>query len=349
MRWEMSLSSTGSLNYSVAVLGGGSFGTAIASVVAANGHRTTLWLRDSARAEECQRTRENHSYLPGYILPEGLTITSDLAASVRDAQVILFAVPSHSVRHVARSVAPLMRPGTLIISATKGIESPDFVLMSDVLKQELGPVEIGVLSGPNFAKEIIQGQHTGTVIASAHPQILTLIPKLFSSKSFRVYSNPDQYGVELAGALKNIYAIVTGMATALGCGHNTQAMLLTRSLAEMSRFANRLGANTMTFLGLAGVGDLILTCSSDLSRNFRIGYAMGQGASLDQAIQEVGQVAEGVNTLKIVKAKAEEVGVYMPLVSGLHGILFENQDIRMVTQQLMTGETTHDVEYNSQT
>ncbi len=333
-------------NLKVAVLGGGSFGTALANIVAINGYSTTLWFRNAERAAESQALRENAAYLPGYRLHDNLVISADLAATLSGTSVVVMAIPSQSYREVARKVAPYVGRDTLFISATKGIEAPHFTLMSDILAQELPGVRIGVLSGPNFAKEIVQNQHTGSVIASHDESVLALIPKMFSSKTFRVYTSRDKFGIELAGAIKNIYAIICGMACALGCAHNTHAMILTRSLAEMGRFANKLGADAMTFLGLAGVGDLILTCSSDLSRNYRVGFALGSGKTLEQTLTEIGQVAEGVNTLKIVKQKADELGVYMPLASGLHGILFEGQDIGHVVQNLMTGAMASDVEFH---
>ncbi len=330
----------------VAVLGGGSFGTALANIVATNGHSAKLWLRDEMRAEKVQAERENRDYLPGYHLHDNLSISADLAECARDAHAVVIAVPSHSFRDVVRQLAQVIAPATMVISATKGIESPSFTLMSEILEQELPGMRIGVLSGPNFAKEITQNQYTGSVVASSNADILETIPQLFSSKTFRVYTNRDKFGVELAGALKNIYAIITGMAAALGCGHNTQAMLLTRSLAEMGRFGSQLGADPMTFLGLAGVGDLFLTCSSDLSRNYRVGFALGSGKTLAAALKEVGQVAEGVNTLEIVKKKADELQVYMPLVSALHSILFQQKDIAQAVQRLMTGQMASDVEFN---
>lgn len=332
-------------NPTICVLGGGSFGTALANIVAHNGHRSFLWFRNEERAQECQKNRENAHYLPGYKLHEGLITTADLGGAVSTADILVMAIPSHSYREVLRSALPYIRPETLLISATKGIESPNFTLMSEIIAEEVSGAKIGVLSGPNFAKEIAQNQHTGSVIASEHQEILENIPKLFSSATFRVYTSHDRFGVELAGALKNIYAIVSGMADALGCGCNTQAMILTRSLAEMGRFAKYLGANAMTFLGLAGVGDLVLTCGSNQSRNFRVGYAIGKGKTLDAAIKEIGQVAEGVNTLKIVKKKSDELGVYMPLVKGLHGVLFEGLDIEKVVHGLMTGEMASDVDF----
>ncbi|MCV6614157.1 MAG: NAD(P)H-dependent glycerol-3-phosphate dehydrogenase, partial [Cellvibrionaceae bacterium] len=301
---------------------------------------------NQAQAETVQRERENADYLPGYKLSEQLTATCDLALAVGSSDIVFIAIPSKSFRQVARQVAPLLRPGTMVVSTTKGIEPDGFTLMSQVLEQELSDARIGVLSGPNFAKEIVAHQQTGSVIASEDQELVGIIQELLCSSTFRLYANKDRYGVELGGALKNIYAIVTGLATALGCGHNTIAMLLTRSLAEMGRFAQQLDADPMTFLGLAGVGDLILTCTSDLSRNYRLGMAIAQGKTLAQAEADIGQAVEGVNTLRLVKQKADELGVYMPLATALHGILFEDYSISDVADSLMGGEQNTDVEYS---
>ncbi|BFM16705.1 NAD(P)H-dependent glycerol-3-phosphate dehydrogenase [Maricurvus nonylphenolicus] len=331
----------------IAVLGGGSFGTAIANIIAVNGHKTYLWMRDAERAARCQDIRENPEYLPGYKLNDNLIATADLQAAVESSDVVFISVPSKSFRDVTRKVAPLLKADSIVVSTTKGIEPESFTLMSQILEQELDDVHIGVLSGPNFAKEIVQQQQTASVIASDDEQVIECIQNILCSDSFRVYSNHDRYGVELGGALKNIYAIVCGMAAAWGTGHNTQAMLLTRSLAEMGRFASHMGADAMTFLGLAGVGDLILTCTSDLSRNYRVGFAVGQGKTLEQAVEEIGQVAEGVNTVHIVKQKAEELGVYMPLVTGLHAVLFEGVGVEHIARKLMMGEQNTDVEFQT--
>ena len=337
-----------STELTIAVLGGGSFGTAIANIIAGNGNRTFLWMRDAQRAAATQARRENPEYLPGYHLHANLQVTADLPEALCGTDVVFISVPSKSFRPVTRQVAPLLKPDAVVVSTTKGIEPESFTLMSEILAQELGQHRIGVLSGPNFAKEIVRQQQTGTVVASSDNDVIECVQRILSSSTFRVYSNHDSYGVELGGALKNIYAIVAGMAAALGSGHNTEAMLITRSLAEMGRFAARLGANPMTFLGLAGVGDLVLTCTSDLSRNYRVGFAIGSGKTLEQAVAEVGQVAEGVNTLRLVKQKAEQLDVYMPLVSGLYKVLFEQRAISEVAHSLMVGEQTTDVEYISQ-
>jgi len=330
----------------IAVLGGGSFGTAIANIAATNGHQTVQWMRDPEQAHKVQTERENAKYLPGYKLSDKLTASSDLALAVAEADVVFISIPSKSFRQVAQQLAPLIKANTMVISTTKGIEPTGFTLMSQVLEQELDQARIGVLSGPNFAKEIVAHQQTGSVIASTDAELVSTAQELLCSSTFRLYANKDCYGVELGGALKNIYAIITGMATTLGCGHNTNAMLLTRSLAEMGRFAKELGADPMTFLGLAGVGDLILTCTSDLSRNYRLGMAIAQGKSLEQAEADIGQAVEGVNTLRLVKQKADELEVYMPLASALHGVLFEGYSVGDVAAALMGGEQNTDVEYS---
>ncbi|WP_341936977.1 NAD(P)H-dependent glycerol-3-phosphate dehydrogenase [Marinimicrobium sp. C2-29] len=327
------------------VLGGGSFGTAIANIIAGNGYSTYLWMRNPERAAEAQAQRENQQYLPGHRLVDNLEVTSDLERAVSRSDLVFVSIPSHSFRAVTRQIAPLLRPGAMVVSTAKGIEPEGFTLMSQILEQELPQHPIGVLSGPNFAKEIVSRQQTGTVIASSDAALVARVQSCLRSETFRVYANHDRYGVELGGALKNIYAIICGMAAALGAGHNTQAMLLTRSLAEMGRFASAMGANPMTFLGLSGVGDLILTCTSDLSRNYRVGYALGQGEPLEDIISGLGQVAEGVNTLRQVKQKADELNVYMPLVTGLYAVLFEGEAIADVARKLMLGEQNHDVEY----
>ena len=331
----------------IAVLGGGSFGTAIANIIATNGHKTYLWMRDSERAERCQKMRENSEYLPGYKLSGNLIASADLNEAIIQSDVVFISVPSSSVRQVARQIAPLLRADAMVISTTKGIElmAGGFLLMSQVLEQELPDHPIGVISGPNFAKAIVQKMQTGTVVASDFDAVNEQVQSILCSNSFRVYTNRDRFGVELGGALKNIYAIISGMAVALGVGQNTQAMLLTRSLAEMGRFAQTMGADPMTFLGLAGVGDLILTCSSNLSRNYRVGFAIGQGKDLNAVVAELGQVAEGVNTVKVVKQKAEALGVYMPLVFGLHAVLFEGKGIDEVVRALMLGEQASDIDY----
>ncbi len=329
----------------IAVLGGGSFGTAIANMIAANGNSVILWMRDPTNAEQCRASGENTRYLPGYKLESNLEITADLEAAVKDSDVVFFSVPSKAFRDMARQAAPLLKPNALVISTAKGIEPDSYKLMSQVLREELSDVRIGVMSGPNLAKEIAQKQITATVIASEDDALCSEVQNLLGSKYFRVYANNDSFGVELAGALKNVYAIISGFVHSMGLGQNTMGVLITRSLAEMSRMAARFGANPMTFLGLSGVGDLYVTCTSPLSRNFQIGQALGQGLNLEQAIEKVGQVAEGINTTRIVKEAADEMDVYMPLANALYSLMFEGKPVNEVLERLMLAEQARDVEF----
>ncbi|MCR8922929.1 NAD(P)H-dependent glycerol-3-phosphate dehydrogenase [Dasania sp. GY-MA-18] len=332
----------------VAVLGGGSFGTAIANIMANNGHSVCLWMRNDQRADEINQQHINRSYLPDYPLNEQLQASTDLAAAVQGCEIVFMAVPSSSSRAVAKELVAHIADGCILISTTKGIEPENFKLMSQVLAEEIPQARIGVLSGPNLAKEIAAGQITGTVIASEDDELNETIQTLLHSGTFRVYASNDVFGVELGGALKNIYAIISGMAAAMGTGQNTISMLMTRSLAEMSRFAVHKGADPMTFLGLAGVGDLIATCMSPLSRNYRVGYQLGEGKALDDIVAELGQVAEGVNTLKLIKQQSDELGIYMPLVSALYDVIYNKKTIKEVVGAMMFSEQNRDVEFTVQ-
>lgn len=329
----------------VAVLGGGSFGTAMTKVLAENGHRVHFWMRDDHQASEIRDTHINSRYMPGVELSGDILPTTDLADAVGRAELVFVAIPSKAFRTVIREHSRDFRDGQIVVSLTKGIEAQGFKLMSEILQEEIPRCRIGVLSGPNLASEIANRDLTATVIAAKDPDVRRAVQDLLGCEYFRVYANVDVYGVELAGALKNIYAIVAGLASALDMGENAKAMLITRGLAEMSRFAVSLGANPMTFMGLAGVGDLIVTCTSSKSRNFRIGYAVGKGQALEEAVEELGQVAEGIYTLKLVKEKSEAIGIYMPLVRGLYEILYGSASISAVINSLMMAVQNSDVEF----
>ncbi len=323
------------------------FGTVIANILAENGHHVSLWTRDRQQAELMIKTGENQRSLPGFPLHPSLKISSDLSICMAQSDQVYLSVPSYAFREVIQDIKALLQPNTFLISTTKGIEADGFRLMSQILREEVPGGRIGVLSGPNLAVEIAQKQPTATVIASRDVELTQIVQRSLHTSYFRVYSSQDIYGVEMAGALKNIYAIAAGFAAALGVGHNTQGMLLTRSLAEMSRFAKSMGADPMTFLGLAGVGDLMVTCSSPLSRNYRIGMLVGQGKTLTEAVKELGRLAEGINTVRLVKHKADELDIYMPLVNGLYGILFSDKSVGEVVESLMMGDLTTDVEFET--
>lgn len=330
----------------IAVLGGGSFGTAIANLLAGNGHEVRHWMRDPEQAEAIRTQRENPRYLKGVKIHPNVQPVTDLPATLGDCQLIFVALPSVALRAVLQPFGASLA-GRLLVSTTKGIESGTFKLMSQILEEIAPQARIGVLSGPNLAREVADGALTASVVASEDEALCREVQSALHGRTFRVYASADRFGVELGGALKNVYAIIAGMAAALGMGENTKSMLITRALAEMTRFAVKLGANPMTFLGLAGVGDLIVTCSSPRSRNYQVGHALGEGLTLEAAVSRLGEVAEGVNTLKVLKARAEELQVYMPLVTGLHAILFEGLSLAQVVELLMRGEPKTDVDFIS--
>ncbi|MFC0269201.1 NAD(P)H-dependent glycerol-3-phosphate dehydrogenase [Kushneria aurantia] len=329
----------------VAVLGGGSFGTALASIASTGGARVRQWMRDEALADNINSQHINHRYLPDFEIHPDVHASTDLEWVLEEAGLVLIAIPSGGFRTVVRQAAPHFNPNAILVSTTKGIEAQSFMLMSEVLIEETGSPHVGVLSGPNLAAEIARHHLSASVVASDDELTRSRVQAALSCDHFRVYASNDRYGVEMGGALKNIYAIAVGMAAALGMGENTRSMLITRALAEMSRFAVAQGANPMTFLGLAGVGDLIVTCSSNLSRNYRVGYAIGEGRSLEEAVEALGQVAEGVNTVSLVVERASRDGVYMPLASGLYRVMFEGATPREVAVDLMRSEQSSDVEF----
>ena len=330
---------------SVCVLGGGSFGTVLANIMANNGHQVSQWVRDKEQVEEINLTGLNSRYLPNTPLHQQLLATSNLEQAIKESDTLFISIPSKSVEQVVQRIEPLLTPAKMLISTTKGFNPNRFELMSDILRRNTVTQKIGVLSGPNLAKEIAAGQMTGSVIASSDELIRRRVIELLKSPTFRIYENTDSTGVELAGALKNIYAIVCGLAKALTVGENTMAMIMTRSLAEMSRFAVHFGANPITLLGLAGMGDLIATCTSPLSRNYRLGYAVGSGQDLQAAIADVGEVSEGVNTLRMVVDEASKHRLYMPLAEGLSKLLFDQEKLETIMGVMMTSEQKWDVEF----
>ena len=328
----------------IAVLGGGSFGTAMANLSSKNGCEVTLWVRDKRSVKSMQKTHINKKYLPDHKLDERLQFTHDLQAAVKGKDLIFVAVPSAAFRETLQKIAPFIS-AQAIVSLTKGMEKDTFALMSDVIADELPNVAFGVMSGPNLAKEIMNNMPSATVIASQSAALRLAVQTALHSAFFRVFASDDLIGVELGGALKNIYAIAMGMAAAYDIGENTKAMILTRALAEMSRFGVQAGANPLTFLGLSGVGDLYATCSSTLSRNYQIGNMLGRGMSLDQAIKKLGQTAEGINTIQQVNEKAMKAGIYMPITHALHDIIYENKAPLGVALNLMEAGFRSDVEF----
>ncbi len=324
----------------VAVIGAGSWGTTAAWLAAANvGVR--LWARSDAVADEINSSGINSRYLPGCKLPSGLRATSDLADAVADADLIAVAVPSHGFREVFERIVSAIPTRVPVISLTKGIERDSLLRMTQIVSGLLpdhDPRQIGVLTGPNLASEIAAQQPTAAVIAVGDPQAADKIQQVFMGPLFRVYTNDDVVGSELGGALKNVMAIAAGMSDGLGFGDNTRATLITRALAELTRLGVRLGGRPGTFAGLAGMGDLIATCVSDKSRNHRVGFGMAQGRSLDEVIDEMKMVAEGVKTTRAVLDLAANFDVEMPIATHVGMVLYDGLAPREAMLSLMTRE-----------
>ncbi|HZG85227.1 NAD(P)H-dependent glycerol-3-phosphate dehydrogenase [Paenibacillus sp.] len=326
----------------------GSWGTALASVLADNGLDVLLWTRNEAQAAEINERGTNEKYVPGAKLPAGIRATTDLEAAARHGEALVFVAPSSALRDVARRAKPFVRDDQLIVHATKGFETETLHRMSTVLEEELElrePRGVVVLSGPSHAEEVIQRSPTTVVVASTTPSLAEAAQDLFITPSFRVYTNPDVAGVEIAGALKNIIALGAGMSDGLGYGDNAKAALLTRGLAEIGRLGVAMGANPLTFAGLAGVGDLVVTCTSRHSRNWRAGYMLAQGRPLDDVLSSLGMVVEGVRTTKASMALAERYGVELPIASELHAVLFQGKDPRAAVEDLMGRGRTHEIEH----
>ena len=333
---------------SVAVLGGGSFGTVLANISASNGYEVRLWVRDAEQALRINSEGANATYHPELKLSENISASEDLSVVVKDAEYILIATPSLIFEQIITRLKPLVAPSTSIISCTKGIKADPFRTMTEIITFHLGEIvgdKVGALSGPNLAKEIADRKIAGTVIASSNEDLTRSIKSMLSSGTFKVFSSQDLQGVELAGALKNIYAICCGIAHAKDVGENALGFIVTRSMAEMSRFAVAKGANPITFLGLAGMGDLMATCTSKLSRNFQLGELIGQGMSLVEAKIKVGQVAEGIRTLEVLHQEASTMKINMPIVESLYKILFDKISSEQLVQDLLDHPNEVDVEF----
>jgi glycerol-3-phosphate dehydrogenase (NAD(P)+) len=309
----------------VAVVGAGSWGTAFASITAEKGVTTVLWARRSELAGEINARHANPDYLSDLELPPTLSATGDMGEAVERADVVVVALPSHAYREVFRSVAPHLGPEAPVVSLTKGIEQVTLRRMTEVMREEadLDPARMAVVTGPNLAKEIVQRMPSATVVACPDEDRAAALQDLFMAPYFRVYTNPDVVGCEISGSLKNVIAIAAGIADGMGFGDNTRATLITRGLAEMTRLGVKLGGNPLTFAGLAGMGDLVATCISKLSRNRTLGEELGKGRSLEEVVREMRQVAEGVKTSRAVLALADQVGAEVPITDHVVKILYE--------------------------
>jgi glycerol-3-phosphate dehydrogenase (NAD(P)+) len=319
----------------IAVLGAGGWGTAIGVHLARSGHDTLLWGRDRALIDDMRGRRANAVYLPDIMLPERLRLTADLDEAASGASMIVAAVPSHGTRGVLRAIASHVAAGTVLVSATKGLEQDTLFRVSEIIRQELAQVRVGVLSGPSFAAEMSRELPTAVSIASADTQVVARVQHDFKSPCFRVYGTTDVVGVEIGGALKNVIAIAAGVAEGLGLGHNAQAGLITRGLAEISRLAVAAGAQRETLAGLSGLGDLVLTCTGALSRNRKVGMELAHGRALGDVLAGMKMVAEGVRTTDAALALGARHGVEMPIAAQVAELLAGRKDARTLLYELM--------------
>ncbi len=322
----------------VAVVGAGSWGTALAGLLAKRDHQVVLWAREEEVVSGIRDGRENRTFLPGIQLPPSLEVTGSLAEAVEGAEIVVSVSPSQFVGGVMAEAVPHMRPDAIVLSASKGIETDTLRRMDQVLEALLTPEQMArftVISGPSFALEVAREAPTAVVAASHSKEARLRVQEVFQTAYFRVYTNPDVIGVELAGALKNVIAVAAGVVAGLGFGHNTRAALITRGLAEMSRLGLAMGADRATFSGLAGMGDLVLTCTGELSRNRTVGVLLGQGRTLESILGEMKSVAEGVRTARAARALARRHDVEMPITEEVYRILDEGRDPRKAVQTLM--------------
>jgi glycerol-3-phosphate dehydrogenase (NAD(P)+) len=327
----------------VAVLGAGNWGTTLAHLVAVNGAPVSLWTRDARQRDEINQRHTNARSAPGLTIAPAVTATTELGAALAEATLILLAIPSQAFREVCRSLGAVARPEHLVIHGTKGLELGTHRRMSELLHEETCLRQIGVLCGPNIAAELAQGKPAGTVIASRFPRVIARGRQALSSAQLMVFEGVDVVGVELAGALKNVVAIAAGMADALGVGENAKAFLITRGISEQMRLACRMGAEPATMTGLAGVGDLVVTCASPLSRNHRLGVAIARGQGLEQAGAALGMVAEGIHAARSARELAQAHGLELPLFERVDRILHEGLSPGQALDELMRLPAGRDV------
>ena len=327
------------MSKSIGVIGAGSWGTTLADMLAKKGHRVTLWAYEPELVSEMQTGRENSIYLPGIRLADNLMFTGSLEEALRGKELLLFVVPSQVVRRVLLDAVAHISPDSIVVSASKGIEVESLKLVSQVYEETLPEAlyrRFAVLSGPSFAREVALEMPTAVVAAAADPLVAKGVQDAFTCNFFRVYTNSDLVGVELGGAVKNVIAIAAGISDGLGFGSNTRAALITRGLAEIARLGQALGARSETFAGLAGMGDLVLTCTGDLSRNRSVGIQLGQGRTLAEILAEMRMVAEGVKTTESTCLLARKLGVEMPIAFKVNEILYHDRPARDAVIELMS-------------
>lgn len=319
----------------IGVVGAGSWGTALALVLEKNGHNVTLWSSREEKAKELRMLRENADKLPGVKLPESIRITSDLKTAVNGMELVVLGVPSLYIRSTAAKMAPFVQEGQVIVNVSKGIEESTLYTMTDIISEEIPQAVVGVLSGPSHAEEVSRCLPTTVVAGAKERKTAEKIQNIFMNEAFRVYTSPDMLGIEVGGALKNVIALAAGIADGLGCGDNTKAALITRGIAEMSRLGVAMGGYQETFNGLAGIGDLIVTCASKHSRNRKAGILIGQGCKMQEAMDQVRMVVEGVYSAKAALKLAKKYDVPIPIIEQVNAVLFEDKPADEAVRELM--------------
>jgi glycerol-3-phosphate dehydrogenase (NAD(P)+) len=321
----------------IAIIGGGSWGTALAVVAARAGHRVQLWSRNQEVVNSINQRRVNSRYLSFTSIPAGVVATGDLGTALQGASMVLLAVPSHSARELLTGMSPLLGESAIIVSVSKGIEIESGKRISEIAKDVVGTAHPFVcLSGPSFAKEVVEGHPTAIVAASKDSGAARAVQNDFSFENLRIYTNTDVIGTELGGSVKNVMAIAAGMTAGLGFGSNSVAALITRGLAEITRLARREGAQIETLMGLAGLGDLVLTCTGSLSRNRFVGEELGKGRTLDEITSQLNEVAEGINTARAVKKLADRAGLELPITNEVNAVLYDGKPARDAVAELMS-------------
>lgn len=328
----------------ISIVGAGSWGTAIAVLLAKKGFNVRLWVRDKELAGRINATKENYEYLPGTVLTDNIIVSSDMEFCCRDSETTIIAAPSHAMRDICRQMRDFTSKEQVIVSLTKGIENDTLLRMSEVIKEFMPGNEVAVVSGPSHAEEVAKGIPTAVVASSQKRAVAEYVQDLFMTPLFRVYTNPDIVGVELGGALKNIIAVGAGIIDGLGLGDNTKAAVMTRGIVEMARLGESLGASRNTFAGLSGIGDLIVTCTSMHSRNRRAGIAIGQGKSVEEVLGGTRMVVEGIRTTKSAHQLAVRQKIEMPITQEIYNLLFNKADIRDSVMKLTMRSKTHEME-----
>lgn len=328
----------------ISVLGAGSWGSALALSLAKKGYNVTMWTLSQQQADKINTTKENMDYLPGILFPNNITLTTDIEEAIIDSKIIVLAVPSQAIRSVCQKIKPFAKPEQILVDVAKGLEKGTGLRLSQVCEEELPQNPYVALSGPSHAEEVAKDIPTTLVVSSENIEIAQEVQEIFMSPKLRVYTNPDVVGVELGGALKNIIAFGAGICDGLGYGDNTKAALMTRGIREIARLGIALGADSNTFSGLSGIGDLIVTCTSMHSRNRRAGILIGQGKSLEQTLEDVKMVVEGITATEVAHEVAKKMNIDMPITNAIYSVLYENKNANEVVANLMMRSKKHEME-----